>query len=133
MEELKKNKKIVLLVVGVLAFIFAAFCPAIDVLGKDTMSGFKYVFDATGAGFTRFLYLIFFLLPLAGGVYAYVVPEIKWGKNMLYIFGGAAILGLITLLGLPTGLSFAFGAWLGFVLCLVGAVLAVMFKAPANK
>lgn len=124
MDALKQNKKFILLGCAVLAFILLAFAPAVDVLGKGTLSGFKYIFEADGAGFTRFMMLLCLLAPLAACYFVFMVPQEKQGKNPLYCFAGAAILGLLTLICLPTGLSFAWGGWLFIVLTAAGAAVS---------
>lgn len=132
MEDLKKNQKIIFLVLGIIAFVLVAFCPAVDLMGKGSVNGFKFVFQADGLGFSRILMFFFLLLPLLGGIYAYITPEEKWGKNVLYLFCAAAVLGLITLIALPTGCSFAFSSWLGLILCVVAVALTYVFSKPAK-
>ena len=133
MDQLKKNQKVVFIVLGLLAFIFVAFMPAVDLMGKGTVNGFKFAFEAEGAGFSRFLMFLMILGPIAGGALAVAVPENKWGKNMLLIFGCTAIIGLITMIALPTGCSFAVGSWLSFIVSIAAAVLAYMLTQPAKK
>lgn len=133
MEDLKKNQKFIFLIAGCLAFLFMAFLPAVDIMGKESANGFKFVFEATGGGFSRFTMLLAILGPLAGAVYSQVVPEVKWGKNMLYIFGGSAIIGLLTLVILPTGCSFATGSWLSLILCVAAGIFAFMLTQPEKK
>lgn len=133
MEELKKYQKFVFAGIGLLAFLLLTICPAVDVLGKYTMSSFKYVFDAEDAGFSRFLMLLMILAPLATAAYAFLIPESKWGKNLIIFFGATVVIDLITIGALPQGLSFASGSWIHFVISLAGAALAYVFYNARKK
>lgn len=64
MEDLKKNQKFIFLIAGCLAFLFMAFLPAVDIMGKESANGFKFVFEATGGGFSRFTMLLLFSVRL---------------------------------------------------------------------
>lgn len=124
MDAIKQNKKFILLGCAVLAFILMAFAPAVDVLGKATINGFKYVFEADGAGFSRFTMLLAILAPLGAGVVSYFMPEEKQGPLPFYCFLGGVVLSLLTLICLPEYCGFAWGAWLSLILGIGGAVVA---------
>lgn len=131
MDAIKQNQKYIYIACAALAFILVAFCPAVDIMGKVTMNGFDYAFDAEGAGFSRVLMFLFFVAPLGSLFFAVAKKETEWGKNIFYCFVAAAALGFITMIALPKGCSFAFGAWLGLLLSIGGA--AVAYLTSQNK
>lgn len=128
MDAIKQYKQYILLACAALGFIFVSFCPTVDVMGKATMSGFKYVFDADGAGFSRFLMLLCILAPLGAGVLSFLKPNEL--KNVLYCFAAAVVLGIITLLALPEMCGFAWGGWLFLIVSAAGAAVAYLVSQP---
>jgi len=133
MEELKKNKQIVFLALAALAFIFIAFLPTVDILGKKAINGFKVVFDGEGMGFSRFLMFLSIIAPLAAGFFAFTKKSVEGDKLVLYSFAGSFVLGFITMLALPEGCSFTTGGWLYLVVCIAGAAAAYIVSQPAKK
>lgn len=122
MEDLKKNKLIVYIVVAALAFIFIAFCPAADIMGKAKVNGFNYVFQGEGLGFSRFLMFLVLIAPIVAAVFAAIAkPEKPTDKLVGICFAAGFVLAIITLIAMPTGVSFAFGAWLYVIFSLIGA------------
>lgn len=128
MEQLKKNKQIVFLALAALAFIFIAFLPVVDVMGKATLNGFKAVFDGEGLGFSRFLMVLSILAPLAAGFFAFTKKDAKGDKLVLYSFAGSFVLGLLTMVALPEGCGFTTGGYLYLVVSLAGAAAAFLIS-----
>lgn len=126
MELIQQHKKYIYLGCAALALIFLAFCPSVDILGKSTYNGFEFVFKAKGAGFSRFLMLLAILTPIAAGVFALIKKETEVDKLMLTCFGASFALGLITLIAMPTGASFAFGGYFYLLLTAAGAAVAFL-------
>ena len=52
---MKENGVIIKIVVAIVLFVLAGFTPLIDVAGKETINGFKVLFEGTGMGFSRFV------------------------------------------------------------------------------
>lgn len=125
MEELKKNRQVIFIALAALAFVFMAFCPAVDVMGKAKVNGFKYVFDCDGAGFSRFLLLLNLLVPIAIVILSAIEkPEKPCDKQVLALFATGFVLAFITLIAMTKGVSFAWGSWLYVILSAAGAVAA---------
>lgn len=131
METLKQNKKIIFLVLGIVAFILLAFCPSVSAVLEE-VNGFKVVFKGRGLGLSRFFMFVTILAPLAAAVSSYIVPEKSANIIALSSYGSAFVFGLLTSLSFPkvfgVGLSFSFIGWLALILCLVGAVLGYLLK-----
>lgn len=136
MDQIKQNAKWVYVGIGILSFLFLGIFHSVGAMGSGT-SGFDMVFNGQGVGFSRFLMLFTILVSLAAAVYAYVVPEAKWGKNFLYIFGAGFVLAILTNILLPSffgiGLHFTFMGWLGTILLAAGAVIAYLLNKPVKK
>lgn len=128
MEQLQKNAKFVILGIGALAFILLAFCPVLDIMGKATVSGFKFIKEGIGSSSSDgtaccYTMLLFTLLPLVSGIYAVAVAELK-STIIGVCFAVAAFMGIITVAMLPEMVSFTFFAWFSLLLCIAGAALA---------
>lgn len=91
MDQIKQNAKWVFLGIGVISFLFFGLLSSISGPMGTSTNGFDVVFNGEGLGFSRILMLFTILAPLCAAVYAFVVPEAKWGKNLLYIFGGGVV------------------------------------------
>lgn len=117
--KIEKNKGIIILCLSVLMFIFFAFCPAFDILGKAKASGFELVFDGKGAGFSRILSALMLIVPIVAIVGQFTSLKLKVNFDTI-CFLSAFILGFILTVALPSGISFAWGAWCYMILALLG-------------
>lgn len=137
MDQIKQNAKWVFLGIGVISFLFFGLLSSISGPMGTSTNGFDVVFNGEGLGFSRILMLFTILAPLCAAVYAFVVPEAKWGKNLLYIFGGGVVLAIITLISFPSmfgfSIGFSFLGWLAILFMAAGAALSFLMNQPAKK
>ncbi len=129
MEELKqiieKNRMPVFVALSALLFIFVAFCPIVDVMGKASANGFEVLFDGKGMGFSRFLTFLMIVLPLGAAALNFIDRKGK-EKWPLMCFGACFVIGILFSLVLPQYVSTAFGIYLYLLVSLAAAGAAYL-------
>ncbi len=123
MKQLENNWRTIYIVLPVLMFVFFALCPAFDLLGKTTANGLKIVFDGKGLGLSRLLTVLLVLVPVCGLLLQFfTINALAKFQAKLNLIWTATALALIILLAiaLPTGVSFAWGSYLYFLLAAAG-------------
>lgn len=130
MDLIKQYKNFIFPVAGILAFIFIAFVPAVDLLGKAKVGGLVYVCEEDFPIFSRIMMLLCILAPLASVVVAF---RMKGGqataRRHLVIYALAVVLALLTLAALPEGCTFAAGGWMYVLFCALGAGAAALIAS----
>lgn len=127
-----KNKSGLNLGLAILMFVFFAFCPVCDILGKAAINGLKLVSDGKGLGFSRFLGFLLLLLPLLHIVAQVVdIKAIRPHKETMMTFCPLVclVLGLLLAVSLPTGVALAWGAYLYLLVAIVTAVVNYLIKS----
>lgn len=122
MEDLKKNAKWVYVAIAAVALIVLIAMPVADVMGKIKLNGLAYI--SKGEGFSR----VMMILTLLGSIGAVVAPFVKEGKEILYAFGGCALLAIVTLASYPQGVSAGPGMFIYIILTVVGAAAHWFFN-----
>lgn len=134
MEQLKQYFKMVMVGLSAAMFILLGAGPAIDVMGKATLSGFKTVFDGEGIGFPRFLCFLMLVVPILVVIKQFVAVSalntIK-DKFEMICFGVAIFLFVIFACALPTGVKPAVGAYLYLAFSIAG--IAASFLVNGKK
>lgn len=128
---LKQNQKVFFIAVAALMFVFIAFCPIADVMGKYKFSGFDFLFKEGVKFGYRLLSFLFIIDAIALLVCQLVDLKLNEGlaKNLNTILAGAAVLFfLIFAISLSEGVSVAFGAYLYLLLALVGLVGSILIN-----
>lgn len=126
-----KNKQFMFIALSALMFIFFAFCPAIDILGKAKFNGIKVIFDASGLGFSRFMGFLMLLVPIFVLVKQFVQFNVseKIKENIeVGCFGLSFFFFLIFWAALPTGANLAIGSILYALFAVLGILICVLPK-----
>ncbi|MCH5347148.1 MAG: hypothetical protein J1E63_08555 [Muribaculaceae bacterium] len=130
-EFVEKNSHLILAVVGALMFVAIAFLPIIDLLGKQQYSGFQFISQANKLNFQVFLVALMMIAPIVLIVKQFVDFGLKAGLKENFekiLLGAAAVLFLLLAVSVPEGVTVITGAYIYFVLALLG--LGVCY-APA--
>lgn len=131
MEGLKRKKKTIYLVLGLLAFLLLAFCPSIDIV-MGYAPGYFIVFHGEDLGISQLLLALTILAPLAAGLISFLVPAKSADLLEIILFGSTVVLGIIANITFPgrmgMGLSLAFCGWFALFLCLCGAGVGILAK-----
>lgn len=117
--KIEENKSIIIVCLAALMFIFFAFCPAFDILGKAKASGFELVFDGKGAGFSRIVSALMLIAPIVAIIGQFTGLKLKPNFDTI-CFLLAFVLGFILTTALPSGISFAWGSWCYMIFALLG-------------
>lgn len=133
---IKRNKTLFVLGIALLMFVFFSFCPAIDIVEKAKINGFKLLFQGKGLGFARFMSALVIIAPLVIIVGHFVDFKLK-GKVKEYFdalcFAGAFLFAMILLMALGKGFSFAWGGWIYLVLALLGIAISCIPSIAKNN
>lgn len=126
MEELtlfiNKNKRAIALTVMGLMFLIFTFCPSFDILGKIKANALELVFNDSGAGFVKILAALMMLLPLLYIIVQFVeIKAVEPNKGSLLKICPLVcfLLGVLTMIVLPKGVSFAWGGYVYLILALL--------------
>lgn len=127
----QKNKQVINFVLALLMFVFFAFCPVCDILGKAAVNGFGVLFDGRGLGFARFMSALLLILPIVFIILEFV--DIKMSDQIkkntgLICFALAILFFILFAVSLPKGTSTAWGAYLYFVLSIIGLFVSYLPK-----
>lgn len=123
MEELiktiRKNERLIFLVLSILMAVIFAFLPIADVLGKVTANGCKIIFNGNGLGFGRFCAALALLIPIAAVVLQFVTvklpAQIETWFNLIWT-GASLVFAVLMAIAFPHGVTLAWG---GYVYCLL--------------
>lgn len=124
-----ESKNYIAVAIAVLMFIFFAFCPVCDIMGKAQINGFQLVFKADGLGFSRFLGFLLLIIPILIVVFGCVGSKGNNGlgdKLPAICFGASFIIGIIMAACLPKGVALAWGAYINILAAIAGAVVCGM-------
>lgn len=127
-----KNKRTCFIVLAAAMIVVFGVCPAINIFGKATATGFKVLFDAEGLGFPRFLSFLMFVSPLIILIKQFVDFNVKGNlkENLEIIcFAVSVFLFIMFAVTLPDGVSATVGAYLYLALSVLGAVCCYLSKS----
>lgn len=129
---IRKNERLIFLVLPILMAAIFAFLPIADVFGKSTANGIKIVFDGKGLGFGRFCATLALLLPIAALVLQFVkvnLPaQIETWFNLIWT-GASLVSAVLMVIVLPEGISMAWGGYVYCLLAIVGIAIDLNRKA----
>ncbi len=127
----RKNGRMILIVLPILMAAIFALLPVADVLGKTTANGLKVIFDGEGLGFGRFCAIMALLLPIAAAVLQFVKVELPAAvESRLNLIWSAASLVFVVMMAIafPEGVSLAWGAYIYCLLAMAGIAFDFMPK-----
>lgn len=124
---IEKNKKLIIIAVAILMFIFFGLCSAVDVAGKAQANGFKVLFDGKGLGFSRLLSAIILIAPILVVIGNFVNfnlnGKLKENFNAIcFVVGFIAC--IIMSIALPEHISLAWGGWIYALLAACGTAVS---------
>lgn len=129
---IRKNERLIFLVLPILMAAIFAFLPIADVFGKSTANGIKIVFDGKGLGFGRFCATLALLLPIAALVLQFVkvnLPaQIETWFNLIWT-GASLVSAVLMVIVFPEGISMAWGGYVYCLLAIVGIAIDLNRKA----
>lgn len=129
----EKNKRNVLLAIAVLMFVFFAFFPVCDVLGKAKINGIKVIFDGKGLGFCRVVSIFMLLAPIVVALGQLNVKAVAEKALDAVCFIAAVVLFLLFAIVLPDGVSVAVGAYLYLFASVIGVAVTYLPRYMAKK
>lgn len=130
---IEKNKRTVILALAVLMFLFFAFFPVCDVLGKAKLNGFKLIFNGKGIGFSRVIAILMLLAPIVIALGQLNVKVIAEKSLDAVCFIAGVVLFLVFALILPEGVSVAAGAYLYLFASVIGVAATYLPKFITKK
>lgn len=129
---IRKNERLIFLVLPILMAAIFAFLPIADVFGKSTANGIKIIFDGKGLGFGRFCATLALLLPIAALVLQFVkvnLPaQIETWFNLIWT-GASLVSAVLMVIVFPEGISMAWGGYVYCLLAIVGIAIDLNRKA----
>ncbi len=129
----EKNKRTVLIALAVLMFLFFAFFPVCDVLGKAKMNGFQVIFKGKGIGFARVISILMLLVPVFIALLQLNILTAAQKNIDVICFSAAVVLFLIFALVLPQGIAIASGAYLYLFASVIGIAVTYLPKLAAKQ
>ena len=128
---LTQYKKVSVIVIAALMILFFGFCNVVDIMGKANLNGFQVIFAGKGLGFDRFIAFLRILLPILviikECIESSLSGKIKDTAEQI-AFIAMAVLFLLFIVCLPQMAGAAVGAYLYFLMSLVGLVVCYLPK-----
>lgn len=128
---IRKNERLILLVLPILMAAIFAFLPIADVFGKTTANGIKIIFDGKGLGFGRFCATLSLLLPIAAVVLQFVkinLPvQVETWFNLIWA-GASLVFAVLMVIAFPQGVSLAWGGYIYCLLAIAGIAIDLLPK-----
>lgn len=108
---------------AVFLFILAAFCPIMDVLGKDQANGLKIIFSGDGLGFCRFAATMMVLFPIGTAILSIIKPHNNGALAPLIGFALCLISAIAYIMALPDMVTIKWGAGFYMFFAFIGIAL----------
>lgn len=121
-----KNKRPIMICIAVLMIIFYGLCPALDVLGKDQVNGFKFI--AKDGNLVSILMIIVPIVIIALNLNKGKSTDTSNSVCLLIAF----ILGFVLSVSLPNGVTFAWGSWMYMITIVIGLAVCNIHRI-ANR
>lgn len=108
---------------AVILFIFAAFCPIMDIFGKETANGLKIIFEGNGLGFCRFAATMMVLFPIGTAILSIIKPNNNGALAPLVGFALCFISAIAYVMALPDMVTIKWGAGFYMFFSFIGIAL----------
>lgn len=121
----KTYKSQVMLGLGILLLVIWAFCPVIDILGKEEFNGLQTSFGGKGLGFCRFCSFVCLLLPIAYLIIS--ILKFAYGKSFCDIcMVSMFVFSVLFAMAIPKGCSLSYGGSIYIFLTIIGVLFHVL-------
>ncbi len=128
---IRKNERLIILLLPILMAVVFAFFPVADVFGKATANGIKIIFDGKDLGFGRFCATLALLLPIAAVVLQFVkvnMPtQVETWFNPIWA-GASLVFAVLMAIAFPQGVSLAWGGYIYCLLAIAGIAIDLLPK-----
>lgn len=118
-KKIEKSKGTIIICFAALMFVFFAFCPAVDILGKAKANGFEMMSNIKDLGFSSIVSALMLIVPVVAIIGQFTGLKLKANFDTI-CFLAAFVFGFILTMSLPSGISFAWGSWCYMILSLLG-------------
>lgn len=117
---IKKNERLIFIVLPIVMAVIFAFFPIIDIYGKATANGLQLIFGGKSGGLGKFFAIMPLLLPVVAIVLQFITVELpaKIASCFNVIWTALSLFFILLMaVALPRGVTLAWG---GYLYCLFG-------------